>query len=90
MKSVASPAGPKFSGQWPYPSGYDSIQAAPENYKLLFEDGKIRLLEVMIRLGETTPLQGNPHPSVLAFNSISGNPADVTDTPLDPSSPLNG
>jgi hypothetical protein len=82
--------GPKFSAQWPYPIAYDSIQAAPENYKLLFEDGKIRLVEATIRPGETTPMHGSPYPAVVAFNAISGNPADVTDTPLDPSSPLNG
>ncbi len=81
--------GPKFSEQWPYPIVYDSIQAAPNNYKLLYEDGKMRLLEVMIRPGETTPIHGSPYPAVLAFNTIT-NPADVTDTKLDPSSPLNG
>jgi len=87
---VPGPAlGPKFSEQWPYALAYDSIQAAPNNYKLLYEDGKIRLLEVMIRPGETTPMHGSPYPSVLAFNAIT-NPADVTDKPLDPSSPLNG
>lgn len=82
--------GPNFSEQWPYPIVYDSIQAAPNNYKLLFEDGKIRLLEVTIRPGETTPMHGSPYPAVLAFNAISGNPADVTDKMLDPASPLNG
>src|SRR5579859_6843354 len=86
----APPLGPKLSDQWPYPIAYDSIQAAPENYKLLFEDGKMRLLEVKIRPGETTPMHGTPYPAVVAFNAISGNPADVADKPLDPSSPLNG
>jgi hypothetical protein len=87
---VPSPAlGPNFSEQWPYPIVYDSIQAAPNNYKLLYEDGKMRLLEVSIRPGETTPMHGNPYPSVLAFNAI-GDPAKISDTKLDPNSPLNG
>ena len=81
--------GPNFSEQWPYPIVYDSIQAAPNNYKLLFEDGKMRLLEVTIRPGETTPMHGSPYPAVLAFNAIN-NPAGITDKSLDPASPLNG
>jgi hypothetical protein len=88
---VRGPAlGPNFSNQWPYPIVYDSIQAAPNNFKLLFEDGKIRLVEVMIRPGETTPMHGDPYPSVVSFNSISGDSSAVTDTKLDPDSPLNG
>jgi hypothetical protein len=82
--------GPKFSEQWPYPIAYDSIQAAPNNYKLLFEDAKLRLVEVTIRPGETTPMHGNPYTSVLAFNGNSGAPSLVTETRLDPNSPLNG
>jgi len=81
--------GPNFSEQWPYPIVYDSIQAAPNNYKLLYEDGKMRLLEVNIRPGETTPMHGSPYPSVMAFNSIT-DPTKITDTKLDANSPLNG
>jgi hypothetical protein len=82
--------GPKFSAQWPYPIAYDSISAAPNNYRLLYEDGKMRLVEVTIRPRETTPMHGHPYPSVTAFNSVSGAPAEVTDEKLDPTSPLNG
>lgn len=82
--------GPNFSEQWPYPIAYDSINAAPNNYKLLFEDGHLRVLEVTIRPGETTPMHGHPYPSVLAFNAISGDPSLITDKKLDPASPLNG
>jgi hypothetical protein len=90
VKPVAPKAsGPNFSEQWAYPIAYDSIQAAPNNYKLLFEDAKMRLLEVTVRPGETTPMHGSPYSSVLAFNTIE-NPADITDTKLDPDSPLNG
>jgi hypothetical protein len=88
---VRGPAlGPNVSDEWPYPIVYDSVHAAPNNYRLLHEDGKVRLLEVTIRPGETTPMHGHPYPAVLAFNSISGNPAAVTDAKLDPASPLNG
>ena len=88
---VPGPAlGPKFSEQWPYPLAYDSINAAPNNYTLLYEDGKLRLVEVTIRPGETTPMHGNPYPTVIAYNSISGNPADVTEKNIEANSPLNG
>ena len=82
--------GPKFSDQWPYPIAYDSIQAAPNNYKLLFEDAKMRLIEVTVRPGETTPMHGHPYPTVLVYNGINGDPSLVTETKLDPNSPLNG
>jgi hypothetical protein len=88
---VPGPAlGPNFSEQWPYPVAYDEIAAAPNNYRQLFNDGHLRLIEVTVRPGETTPMAGTPYPSVSAFYAISGNPQDVTDIKLDPKSPLNG
>jgi hypothetical protein len=47
----------------------DSIAAAPDNYRLLYEDGHVRLVEVGVRPGETTPRHAHPYPSVLAFNA---------------------
>ena len=88
--AAAQVTGPRISAQWPYPIAYDSIFAAPNNYRLLFEDGKIRLLEVTVRPGETTPLHGNPYPAVLAYNGNLPDAALVTETFLDPKSPLNG
>ena len=82
--------GPNFSEQWPYNIAYDSIVVAPNNFKLLFEDGKMRFIEVTIRPGETTPMHGDPYPTVFVYNSISGDPSLVTETYLDPASPLNG
>jgi len=82
--------GPKFSAEWPYPIVYDAINAAPNNYKLLFENNKLRVLEVTVRPGETTPMHGNPYPHVLAFNSLTLDSPDITDKKLDPSSALNG
>ena len=82
--------GANFSAEWPYPIAYDSVRAAPNNYRLLYEDGKMRLLEVVIRPGETTPMHGHPYSSVLAFNAISGPAGDISETKLDPASPLNG
>jgi hypothetical protein len=82
--------GPNFSKEWPYPIVYDGIQAAPNNYKLLFEDQHLRFVEVIVRPGETTPMHGDPYTSVLAIGSISGDPSSVTYTKLEANSPLNG
>jgi hypothetical protein len=84
--------GPNFSDKWPYPIVYDSIKAAPNNFHLLFEDGKLRFIEVMIRPGETTPMYGDPYPAVLAFNTTNNinDASTVKDTNLDPNSELNG
>jgi hypothetical protein len=90
---VSGPAlGPNFSDKWPYPIVYDSIKAAPNNFHLLFEDGKLRFIEVTIRPGETTPMFGDPYPAVLAFNTTNNlnDPSNVKDTNLDPNSELNG
>jgi hypothetical protein len=59
---------PLTSG-WRYAAAYDSILAAPGNYRLLYEDDHVRLVEVSIRPGETEAMNGNPYPSVLAFDN---------------------
>ncbi len=51
-------------------SGYDSVLAAPNNFRLLYEDAHVRLVEVAVRPGETTPAHSNPYPAVLAFNTV--------------------
>lgn len=78
------------SQQWPYPMAYDSVLAAPSNYRLLYEDAHVRLLEVAVRPGETTPMHGHPYASVLAFDAVLPDPQTIVDTKLDPTSPLNG
>ena len=82
--------GPNFSVEWPYSRLYDSVLAAPDNYRLLYEDGHVRLLEVTVRPGEITPMHGHPYASVLAFDAVEADPREIVDTKLDPKSPLNG
>jgi len=82
--------GPNVSEQWPYSRTYDSVLAAPDNYRTLYEDGHVRLIEVSIRPGETTPIHGHPYASVLAFDAVAADPRQVIDTKLDPDDPRNG
>ena len=57
----------------------DSLLTAPNNYRLLYEDGHVRLLEVTVRPHETTPAHANPYPSVLAFNTAAFDQSEVFD-----------
>jgi mannose-6-phosphate isomerase-like protein (cupin superfamily) len=79
----------RLSDEWPYPMAYDSVLAAPNDYRLLYEDGHVRLVEVTVRPGETTPAHGNPYASVLAFNTVTADEQEIVDTKLDAKSPLN-
>jgi hypothetical protein len=75
VKNVKAAAGAaKFSAVWPYSIALD-YKAAPNNYKLLYEDPHIRLIEVTVRSGETSNISGNPYPAVLALDAISGGPS---------------
>ena len=78
----------KLSDAWPYPVAYHSILAAPNNYKLLYEDSHVRFVEVTLRPGETEPMHGDPYPSVIAMDAISG--VTPGDRFMDAKSPLNG
>jgi len=89
-KLRAGPVAGRLSEEGPYPAAYDSVVAAPNNYRLIYEDGHVRLLEVTVRPGETTPMHGDPYASVLAFNNAVVGEGEIVDTKLDPKSALNG
>ena len=61
---------PGHISKWEHPDSLDSVNAAPGNHRLVFEDDRIRLLEVTILPGETEPLHGHKYPSVFAFDSV--------------------
>ena len=67
----------------------DAVFAAPNNYRLLYEDGHVRLIEVTVRPGETTPAHVNPYASVLAFKTVAVDEQEIVDTKLDAKSPLS-
>jgi hypothetical protein len=76
--------------EWPYPMSYDSVKAAPQNNKLLYEDNKLRFIEVTVKPGEQEPMNGQPYPSVYLHDSPMPDAVQIADAKLDPSSPLNG
>ena len=66
---------PTFPG-WPFPIAAESVRAAPANYRVLFNNGKVRLLEVTIPPGATEPMNGTPYYAVNAFDSLEPGTAD--------------
>jgi hypothetical protein len=67
--------------QWHFPMSYDSVAAAPRNHKVLFEDPKVRLIEVTLWPGEREHMHGHPYPSVFAVDAVF---PKMTDKQLDP------
>jgi hypothetical protein len=47
----------------------DELKAAPSNYKLHYEDDHIRLVEHVVRPGETEKMHTNPYPAVIAHDA---------------------
>ena len=54
---------------WRWPDSLDSIQAAPKNHKVLFENDHVRLLEVAVQPGETENMHGHKYPSVFMMDA---------------------
>jgi hypothetical protein len=50
---------------WPWPDSLDAVIAAPKYHKPLFENERVRLLEVRIPPGETTPVHTHRWPSAI-------------------------
>jgi hypothetical protein len=69
-------------------ASYDSLLAAPNTHRLLYEDDHVRLVEVSLRPGESEAMHADLFPSVLAFDTPSK--AETRSRYLDPASPHNG
>jgi hypothetical protein len=61
---------PGHLGSWDHPDSLDSVHAAPKQHKVIYEDDRVRLLQVTILPGEREPLHGHKYPSVFAFDSV--------------------
>ena len=92
-QAATPPSGPAFTPAWPFPIGYETVRAAPATYHLLVETGHVRVTEVTIPPGATTPMVGTPYYAVQAYDTpqpgTPGGPT-VTARELDGSRPLRG
>jgi hypothetical protein len=54
---------------WPWPDSMDAVSAAPRNHKVLYEDERVRILEVTVEPGEKENMHYHRWPSVLIVDS---------------------
>lgn len=53
------------SPRWPWPDALDALTAAPKHHTRLFENERVRVLEVRIGPGEIVPVHTHRWPSVI-------------------------
>ena len=56
---------------WPWPDSLDAVIAAPKYHKVLFENERVRVLEVRIPPGEITPVHTHRWPSAIYVSEQS-------------------
>ena len=61
-------------------AAYDAIAAAPDHHRVVFENEKVRVLEVTIKPGEKEPFHVHPMPSVMTV--ITGAKLRITEATL--------
>ena len=73
MKREASPnvAITCLSPEWPWPASLDALVAAPEHHRKIFENDRVRVLEVWIPRGETVPVHTHRWAAILYLQSWS-------------------
>jgi len=57
--------------RWLWPDTLDALSAAPENHRLVYENERVRVLEVRIGPGEIVPLHTHRWPGVLYLQGWS-------------------
>ena len=57
--------------KWPWPGSLDALQAAPRHHRLLYENDRVRVLEVRIPRREIVPVHTHRWPAVLHLQSWS-------------------
>jgi hypothetical protein len=50
---------------WPWPDSLDALVAAPKSHRLLFENERVRVLEVRIAPGEFVPVHTHRWPGAI-------------------------
>jgi hypothetical protein len=67
---------------------YDAVVAAPDNHRVVFENERVRVLEVTIKPGEKEPFHEHPRFSVM--NIIVGAPLRITQATLEDGNIVTG
>lgn len=62
------------------PSSHDAVAAAPDNHRVVFENEKVRVLEVTIKPSEKEPF--HEHPLFSVMNIFRGAPLRITQATL--------
>jgi mannose-6-phosphate isomerase-like protein (cupin superfamily) len=57
--------------QYQWPDALDAMIAAPAHHEVLLENDRVRVLDTLLRPGESTPVHTHPWPSVLYVLSWS-------------------
>lgn len=50
---------------WHWPDSLDAAKAAPANHRIIFENDKVRILEVLLRPYESEPMHTHKLPSIM-------------------------
>lgn len=61
-----------------WPAELDAVIAAPRNHKVLFENDRLRVLEVILEPDEEEPVHHHRWPSVFVFDQVSGPIHDIS------------
>ena len=64
-------AKPAAAQPWPWPDELDAMIAAASFHRMLFENGQVRYLEVIIHPGDFVPVHTHRWPSVIYVQSTS-------------------
>ena len=62
---MSSTANQQDAQAWPWPDALDAVTAAPDHHKLMFENERVRILEVRIPPGDTVPVHTHRWPSAI-------------------------
>ena len=68
-KNPAANNGKDATAAWPWPASMDAVSAAPKNHKVLYEDAKVRILDVTVQPGEKENMHSHRWPSTLIVDS---------------------
>ena len=60
-----------LSSEWHWPIGLDALVAAPQHHRKIFENDRVRVMEVCIPRGERVPVHTHRWPAILYLQSWS-------------------